>query len=118
MSHELIQAMRRIRGDLHPAEDSIDVALGHVGRLLATTCEARVSAGVTAVVGRQAIDELLAGTHLLGEVRGRVLAAHESFVDTAREQLPELGFGDLGKCPKQEGSLTRPATQPLRVVPG
>ena len=116
MSIELVQAMRSIRDDLHPVENSVDVTLGHLGRLLATTCDARVKAGVPAIVGSKAINELLTGTALLGEVRERVLLAHESFVAVAREQLPELGFGDLGKCPAQGSADATRTPQTLQMV--
>ena len=116
MLNQKLAAARAIKGDLLPAETSIDVALGHLGQLISTTCRARIDAGLPAHLGQEALTHLTMATAMMGEIRGRVLSAHSCFADDGRTFLPVTSFGDLGDCPSQGNAGTQAPREPLRVA--
>ena len=115
MLNEKLAAARAIKGDLIPAETSIDVALGHLAQLIATTCKARIDAGLPAHLGQDALSHLTTATAMMGEIRGRVISAHGCFVNDGRTFLPITAVGDQG-CPAQGNSERLAPATPLRVV--
>ena len=116
MLNQKLTAARAIKADLLPAETSIDVALGHLGQLISTACKARVDAGLPAHLGQEALSHLTAATAMMGEIRGRVIAAHYCFADDGRTILPATSFGDQGDCPSQGSAEKQVSREPLRVV--
>jgi hypothetical protein len=111
-----IAAARAIKGDLIPAEASIDMALGHLGQLISTTCKARLDAKLPVHVGHEALGHLTAATAMMGEIRGRVLSAHLCFAEDGRAILPMVAVGDPNECPPQKGAMDLGPPEPLRVV--
>lgn len=101
MSNTKLIAARAIKGELIPTEASIDAALGQLGQLISTACRARLDAGLPAHLGQEAMGHLTAATAMMGEIRGRVLSAHQCLAVDGRKILPAVALGDSTECPAQ-----------------
>jgi hypothetical protein len=116
MSNPKLTAARAIKSDLIPTEASIDAALGQLGQLISTACRARLDGGLPAHLGQEAMGHLTAATAMMGEIRGRVLSAHQCFALDGRKILPALALGDSTECPAQASLDDADHLQPLRAV--
>jgi hypothetical protein len=116
MLNERLAAARAVKGRLLPAETSIDVALEHLGQLIATACRARIDAGLPPHLGQDALTQLTTATAMMSEIRGRVISAHSALVEDGRTFLPATGVGDVGDCPSQASAEQDAPRKPLRAV--
>ncbi|WP_084580288.1 hypothetical protein [Sphingomonas azotifigens] len=78
--------MKDVVRDLHDAELACDHAIAAIATFTARLPKARVRAKVAAMVGQGAIDNALAASSLMGQVRARLVESHNQLNDV-RAQL-------------------------------
>ncbi len=87
---------KEVARKLGAVEHQIDQTLVAAGALLAALPEARVRAGLSAVVGQDALDLVAQATVILSQARGKLVEAHHALADTG----DQIGVGrvvaDLG----------------------
>jgi hypothetical protein len=116
MFNQKLAAARAIKGDLLPAEASIDRALGHLGQLIATACKSRLEADLPVHIGQEAMRHLTTATAMMGELRGLMVSAHTCLAQDGRRILPATSVGDVGDCPAQARAGTPEPGAALRAV--
>lgn len=102
MVNQRLNAVRRVRDSLRPAEAALGTSLGNVGKLIHEACVAREELDLPAHVGHEALTHLAAATGMIGEVMERVMIAHRCLAVDAAHVLPEVSFGPA-HCPPQTG---------------
>ncbi len=115
MLNTKVKIAKRVKDDLRPTEDSIDLALGQLGKMIHTVCTSRVEGDLPPHLGQEAIGHLTEATVKMGQVRNDLLAAHTCFAADCVTMLPEISFGDF-PCPKQRGELAGQAGPQVRLV--
>ncbi len=117
MLNARLAAASDVRDTLISAEDAIDHALQKVATLLNTMCGARTAANLPLHTASAEFEHIAHAVSMIGQARGRVLAAHEAFVDTRAKILPTISFGDVGECPPASaGQLVQASAPHLQVV--
>ena len=112
MLNERLYAARSIASKLHALETAIDDALAYAGELTTAVPQARRRAGVSAVVGQEAIwltGQSLAALH---EARAKIVAAHHAFAEVQEQVGLKNRMSGEGWKPSA-GSMETP---PLALV--
>jgi hypothetical protein len=117
MLNARLAAASDVRETLISAEDAIDCALQQATALLNTMCGARTAANLPMHTASAEFEHIAQAVSMIGQARGRVLAAHQAFVDTRAKILPTIAWGDVGECPPgPSGELREPITPTLHAV--
>ncbi len=99
----------RVAGSLHEAEDAIDAAIARASALLGMLPAARQEARLSALVGQDAMERVVAALGALSEARREMVAAHEAFSGVqGKLGLGPLAFGpfiDKPPYPPKEARL-------------
>lgn len=114
MRKENLALVRQVRHDIHLAEAANDASLGHLGKLLASTCLGKAEAGLDLEVGRETISRIVAAIQLMGQARAVTFDVHSSLTADAKAILP-LAAGDWDS-PTIARMLQESETPDLRVV--
>lgn len=112
MLNERLGAAKDVASKLHALEAAIDDALAYAGELTTAVPAARRRAGLSAVVGQEAIWLTGQSVAALHEARAKIVAAHHAFADVqAQIGLKTRMSGDGWKP-----SLLAAEAQPLTLV--
>jgi hypothetical protein len=107
MRNQRIKAARDVATRLFAFEDAIDHALACGGDLAAALPAARKEAGLSATVGQDAIDSVVAAIGKIARARREIVSGH-FHLDTTKTQigLRETAFGDSVKITQADSGLT------------
>ena len=84
----------RVAASLHETENALDAAIAKASALLGMMPVARQEAHVSAQLGQDAFDRVVAAIGALNDARREMVAAHEAFAEVqARLGLGPLAFG-------------------------
>jgi len=114
MRKENLALVRQVRHDIHLAEAANDASLGHLGKLLASTCLGKAEADLDLEVGRETISRIVSAIQLMGQARAVTFDVHSSLSSDAKHLLP-LAMGDWDS-PTITKALEESETPGLRVV--
>jgi hypothetical protein len=104
----------KLADQLFAAEAAIDRAVSETARLTSLLSDARVEAGLSAVIGQNALDRASASIGALSTARRELVEAHEALA-LVKDQigLRTVAIGGLVKpeenAPAPSGSITRVA---------
>ena len=83
---------------LFAAEKALDVAAARIGELNAALPLARLDAGLSAIIGQDALTSSASAVVLVAETRERIVATHASLKQASDEiGLAAVSYGDLVK---------------------
>ena len=117
MLNQRLSAARRIAADIKDTERTADMMVGQLARLIAGLSEARIATNVAASVGQAAFVSAGEAMTLAMQLRGRLVAAHESLAMAKAETgLSAYAIGDGSDCPPVPATVGDAG--PLRLVSG
>lgn len=112
MLNERLGAAKDVAAKLHALEAAIDDALSQAGALTAAVPAARRRAGISAVVGQEAISLTGQSLAALHEARAKIVAAHHAFA----EVQVQVGLGARMSGDGWKPALLTTETAPLKLV--
>lgn len=94
---------RTVAERLFAAEKALDVAAARIGELNAALPLARLDAGLSAIVGQEALASSASAVALVAKTRAKIVATHAKLKLASDEiGLAEVSYGDLIKPNKAE----------------
>lgn len=107
--NDKMEVARTVATHLLATEEAIDAAISSAAGLVGYMPVARQQARVSAAVGQDAFEQVLAAMSVLGEARRRIVEAHQSLAESGRRaRIPERNFGGFvdKPCHHAQGGLT------------
>ncbi len=104
----------KVADQLFTAELAIDRALSETARLTSLLSDARVEAGLSAVVGQSVMDRTCASIVMLANGRRELVEAHDALA-VVKDQIG-LRTVAIGGMEKPDSNIPRPEGQIRRVV--
>jgi hypothetical protein len=105
------EVFAKVADQLFQTEASVDTALAQASALLGAIPAARVDAHLSATVGQDAFDRVVAAITALNDARREMVAAHHAFHQVQKDcGLAEVNFGGYMK------PYVAPAEARLKVV--
>lgn len=112
MLNERLGAAKDVAAKLHALETAIDEALAYAGELTAAVPAARRRAGISAIVGQEAISLTGQSLAALHEARAKIVAAHHAFA----EVQVQVGLGSRMSGDGWKPALLSADAAPLKLV--
>lgn len=93
--HKRLHAARNVAGSLIETENSIDVAIQAAAQLSCTMIAGRNSAGLSALFGQEALEEVVQAQVAMAEARRRLVEAHKKLTAVKHDMgLDAFAAGD------------------------
>jgi hypothetical protein len=98
-----IDIARNVAGHLFATEEAIDTAIASAAGLVGYMPTARQQARVSAEVGQEAFEQIIATMSTLGEARRKIVAAHQLLAESsAQARIPVQNFGGFVNKPSHQ----------------